>query len=242
MRSESLASNPASRDLPAGWEAACDHIDRSVWHATDSDRKRPPGNLFSFVREVMKFPWSEGWRDDPERIANLTDRLHAIHDEDFKRFMKRSEGLGTFWELYFPEVENAREEFVAIWFGMRYRPGVDPLQQAIADAEAQPVELAALKGSPTFNKIVAIAYHLQLRAGDRDILLPQQRIAGALKVSQRIVSAYAATAVQRGLLRIVSHFNYATKRATHYRFNLEGLTSNRVLGFKGFEGLNGQKR
>lgn len=109
---------------------------------------------------------------------------------------------------------------------MRCPPGVDPLELAIEYATQSPVKVQG-PNSPWYTKIIAIAYHLQTINGNRDIYLPQQRIAKALRVSQPIISAYLSVAVQKGLLSVVSGYSRDMKIAKHYRFNLDRFSADR---------------
>jgi hypothetical protein len=102
-------------------------------------------------------------REDPETIAELIEGRHS-----------RNAGK-SFWELHFPD-SGGREEFIAIWLAMRYPPGSAPLKLALADAAQAPLRPQG-PTSPVYRALVGIAYHLQKRAGNRDIVLPQIRIA-----------------------------------------------------------------
>jgi len=83
-----------------------------------------------------------------------------------------------------------------------------------------PIRLESGPKSALFNKIVSIAYHLQDRAGDRDILLPQELLAARLKVSQRTISSQIGTAVRRGFLVPSSRHDYKNGYAKSYRFRV----------------------
>lgn len=216
MRSSSAA---LIKQLPRGWEDAERHIESATRLAGDTTREVPPTEMFVFVRELMRFPWADDWRDDPERIADLIEQVHAWRSARFREFERKTAddpGLGDFWEFNLPH-SGGREEFIALWLGMRYPPGADPLQLALADATQSPVQVEGPR-SLIYQKVISIAFHLQRRAGDRDIALPQERIARLLNVSQRIISAYLTLAVRRGLLRPVAGHNHAAKLAKRYRF------------------------
>jgi len=189
--------------------------------------------MFVFVEEMMRFPWSEDWKNDPEAIADLIEAIHAVKFVEFEKFFKSTSAPENFWDFY--AIEGGREEFISVWMSRRYRPNENPLDTALADLERLPVKVSG-PNSTTYTKVVGIAYHLQNRLGERNIVLPQERIAEKLGVSQRAVSGYISAAVNNGLLRVVSDCNHAARQAKHYRFvgrvkDLGGcaeVTSNRV--------------
>jgi hypothetical protein len=192
------------------------HVQRAISKATDKNRKCPPTEMFVFVREMMSFQWAEAWRHHPARIAELLEEI------DTKRFAKyfRRPPERNFWESTL-KLSGGRDEFVALWLCMRFPPGQDPLLLARHDALH---ELWLSTQAPTsfeYEYLLSIAYHLQQRAGDRDILLPQARLAELLKVSQRTVSSYLDLARRNRLLRVIARYNYAAKKATLYRFAID---------------------
>jgi len=83
-----------------------------------------------------------------------------------------------------------------------------------------PIRLESGAKSVVLDKIVSIAYHLQDRAGDRDILLPQELLAARLNVSQRTISTQIGTAVKRGFLVPRSRHDYKNGYAKSYRFRV----------------------
>lgn len=205
-----------------------DHIEGAARCASDSRRRCPPTEMFFFVGKVMSLPWGK-WFDDPDRkwyekpdeIADLIEGLHAERTQALNRWMGRpADAPGpTFWQMYLPRSEG-REEFIALWLDRRYPPGTDPLDLAFEDALRVPVKLRSGPSSALYEKVISIAYHLQQRAGDRHIILPQQRMADRLKVSQRIIGTHIAVAVRRGLLVVMSGFDFTRAQAKKYRFNL----------------------
>jgi hypothetical protein len=225
----------AERALPEGWQNVWKHVEGAVRLASDSLKKveRKQSQMFVFVEEMMRFPWSEHWKNDPEAIVNLIERIHAVKYAKFKEWMKQQTGDEGFWRFYY--FEAGREEFISLWMSRRYRPGENPLDIALADLERFPVRVSG-PSSTTYAKVVGIAYHLQNRLGERNIVLPQERIAEKLGVSQRAVSGYISAAVTNGVLRVVSDCNFAAHEAKHYRFvgrvkdfgECAEVTSNRV--------------
>jgi hypothetical protein len=205
----------AANPVPQGWEF-WEHVQSAADVAKDKRRERPPTDLFCFARELMRFPLEDQWLDDPESMAEL---IEAIYLQTLPGVSERdSDPDRTFWGLHFPQ-SGGREEFIAIWLAMRYPTGSDPLKLAVEDATQAPVRLQG-STSRVYRAVISIAYHLQKRAGNRDIVLPQVRIARELNVSQRTVSSYIAVAIDRGLLIPKSSYDYANKRAKRYRFRL----------------------
>src|ERR1039457_282795 len=148
------------------------HVERAVSKATDKDRKCPPTEMFVFVREMMSFPWAEAWSKDPASIAQLVEEIHARRLAKFYRHPPQD----NFWESTL-KLSGGRDEFVALWLCMRFPPGQDPLLLAKHDAFHKLMLFTQSPVSFEYEYLLSIAYHLQLRAGDRDILLPQQRLA-----------------------------------------------------------------
>jgi hypothetical protein len=228
----------AERALPAGWQDAWRHVEVAIYRAKDGSRKveHKHSLMFIFVDHMMRFDWSESYKNDPEAIADLIEKMHAADLVKGREFYGPTWATGTegrFWEFY--GLEGGREEFIATWMSRRYRPGVCPLDVAFTDLERLPVKVSG-PSSTIYAKVVGIAYHLQNRLGERNIVLPQERIAEKLGVSQRAVSGYISAAMNNGLLRVVSDCNHAARQAKHYRFvgrvkdlgDCVEVTSNRV--------------
>lgn len=210
----------AERALPVGWEEAWKHVQQAVakvetkYSGTKTGKQSP---MFVFVDQMMRFRWSDGYKDNPEAIADLIEAMQAEHVRTFRAFYKygpdRDIGREDFWNWH--SIEGGREEFISVWMSRRYRPNENPLDAAIADLKLIPVRVL---GPTLYGTIVGIAYHLQNRLGDREIVLPQGLIAEKLGVSQRAVSGYLSAAVQSGLLRAVSGYNFAAHQAKRYCF------------------------
>jgi hypothetical protein len=227
--------NAAERALPEGWQDIWNHVEGAIELARDGSRKvaHKHSQMFVFVEQMMRFSWSDDWKNDPERIADLIEDIQAVRFEKFKRFYKSTSAPENFWDFY--TIEGGREEFISIWMSRRYRPNENPLDIAVADLKRLPVKVSG-PSSTTYAKVVGLAYHLQNRLGERNIVLPQERIAEKFGVSQRAVSGYISAAMNNGLLRVVSDCNHAAHQAKHYRFvgrvkdfgNCVEVTSNRV--------------
>jgi len=213
----------AGRALPPDWHKAWKHVKGAISLTTDrADREQSP--MFIFVREMQRYDWTPTYRDDPEVVADLIEGMHSVKNEEFRQWMRIPAGerphLDLFWTCYQGELGGDREDFIALWLTMRWRPGEDPLVTAYDDAIRQPLQIQG-PSSRIYRQILSIAYHLQLRQPKRYIMLPQERIAKLLNVSQKIVSDYVRHATSKGLLRVVSSHNFTARQARRYFFNLQ---------------------
>src|SRR5664279_758251 len=82
-------------------------------NAARDARERPfelrQSKMFIFARRVRcDLPWE--WDDRPDEVINAIDRTWEPHRESFRRWMGKDGG--DFWALHFPEIDNAREEFL----------------------------------------------------------------------------------------------------------------------------------
>jgi hypothetical protein len=199
----------AFKKLPSGSREVWDHCIHSLYEAEQSSSNENT-MMFTFTREMMRFSWTSEWRDDPERIADLLEKIH------------RQGGGSYFWDDCGDEFgfELTREEFVAIWISMRFPPGMHPLVVALHDARKAPL-IPRGPSSRAYRLLISVAGHLQMRAGDRDIALPQSRLAELLEISQTGASLYLGLAVRNRILRVTRWHNRAAKQAKEYRFDLE---------------------
>jgi hypothetical protein len=172
--------------------------------------------MFRFVREMMCFPFHPKYLKDPEAVADLLEEAYlkfSIHVTVPDQYL--------LWE----ELQGERQDFVDIWLQMRYPPGSDPLTVAAEEAKEKPF-IPMPPTSTLFAQVVSIAGNLQMRVGDKDIVLPQERMASVLGVSQMSISRNLALARKRGFLRIVQGCDHSKKRAAKYRFNLDVFSGN----------------
>jgi len=164
--------------------------------------------MFVFVRQMQEFNWTPYWREHPKDIAELIERAHAY----------QYGANTTFWEDNL-EDGSGKEEFIAIWIGMRFPAHAPPLKLAAQEAEKLPLQLLQ-PHSEAYGKIVSLAGHLQRRVGDADIALPQVAIGKVLGIAQRTASMYLQLAERECFLRKTARHNHAQKKAALYRFDL----------------------
>jgi hypothetical protein len=86
--------------------------------------------MFVFVRQMQEFNWTPYWREHPKDIAELIERAHAY----------QYGANTTFWEDNL-EDGSGKEEFIAIWIGMRFPAHAPPLKLAAQEAEKLPLQL-----------------------------------------------------------------------------------------------------
>jgi hypothetical protein len=174
------------------------------------------GVSFILVRKLKSKPeWQELDSDEAARSLDLAFDLARWE-----------------WDSMLPTVGvnqvEARDDFVATWKGVRLAldpDGRDPLELAYQNACEHPVEwrreLKQTLGPSTPNLLtfVSIASHLQRQSGPSGyILLPQDRIAKMMDVSQRQVSAWCTRLRVAGLLTEIERF-VPGKKATRWRCN-----------------------
>ena len=99
------------------------------------------------------------------------------------------------------------------------------LDQAVEEERQQPLplppELAKkYKHVNQLERFIGIAGWLQVKNGSRVILLPQDRLAKILGVSQPCVSGYTRLAVREKFLKKVWEASRGEHKATEYRFDV----------------------
>src|SRR5882724_5444864 len=61
--------------LPGGSREVWEHCSDSLYVAEQSSTNESK-QMFVFTREMMRFTWTPEWRDDPDRIADLLEKIH----------------------------------------------------------------------------------------------------------------------------------------------------------------------
>jgi len=190
-------------------------MDFEAWQAT-APFGAYRGVTFNLVRKLKSLPEWEGL--SPEDAARSLDVAFQL--------------LGDDWDTMIPvcgvnEIES-RDDFIATWKGVRLAldpQGRDPVTAAYDHARAHTIvanaDLAQRLGtcSPKLLVFLSLACYLQERMGPSGyILLPQERIAELMGVSQQQVSAWCARLRQAGVIEEINRFVPA-KKATRWRCN-----------------------
>lgn len=122
---------------------------------------------------------------------------------------------------------DAHAEFIDVWTKSRFKPGHDPLEQAI-DAARQlrllPNAETMAKRPDDYARFISIAGHLQVVMGDQPIFLPCRKLAAKMGVSDMTVSRYRRWAVEDGFLQTVKHAQFRSggrSDATEFRFAVD---------------------
>ncbi|PYV73667.1 MAG: hypothetical protein DMG97_10800 [Acidobacteria bacterium] len=174
------------------------------------------GVTLTLVRKLKGLPEWEGL--SPEEAARALDVAFQM--------------LGKDWDSMIPVCGvnqlEARDDFIATWKGVRLAldpEGRDPLVAAyeFVCVRPQPVtaDIREWLGSctPKFWMFFCTAHRLQQMMGPCGyILLPQEKIARLMKVSQWQVSAWCTRLRQLDVLEEVERF-IPGKKATRWRFN-----------------------
>jgi hypothetical protein len=187
--------------------------------ARDPDEVLPTA-MFVFVREMMRFPWNDTHREDPDRIADIVERLWA--------HFRNGESFWAAWERYDSEYQaDARGLFVRNWLQMRFPPGADPLLTAKTFAEQAPMTLrfkAQMLDNPDYRRLLSICYHLQKLMAPKPVALPQDRLAQIVGKTQQTISGYLALAERSGVIKKVSRHNFSANLAAKFQVVVDFFT------------------
>jgi len=164
--------------------------------------------LFSFVRIVKGHPdliglTSKGALQTVERI--LKGRL-----------------TGDPWSRHFYiDREDAQVEFLACWEKIRFVPGWDPLDQAVERSKKMQL-IPKNERTDGYQNFVSIAGWLQVTMGDRNIMLPCEKLGELLNCTQMTISRYRQWAMEDGLLTKMKEHRFKAGGggdATEFRFD-----------------------
>lgn len=179
---------------------------------------------------LILFEQAEGWCG---LIWHFT-RIMKLHpdvadldaDDAFKRICHASEPFGGLeYVLELASDDLTEIQFVTSWDKIRFRPGLSPLQNAAAEADAQPLCPKRCEGgrNALYGRFVSIAGWLQVLMGNRNILLPIDLLAETLGCDRSRVSQLRQLACRDGFLQEVAAHEYrpgGKGRATEFRFDL----------------------
>ena len=195
------------------------HAALSAVEKRDPDEVLPTA-MFVFAREMMRFPWNVTCRQDPDRIADIVERLWRHHHN--------GESFWVAWEGYDSEYRaDARGLFVRVWLQMRFQPGADPLLTARALAEQTPMTLhfkAPMLDNPDYRRLLSICYHLQKLMAPKPVALPQDRLAQVVGKTQQTISGYLAQAERSGIIKKVSRHNFEANLAAKFQVAIDSFT------------------
>ena len=126
------------------------------------------------------------------------------------------------WDRYFliPK-EDGQVEFLACWEKVRFVPGWEPLDQAVERAKQMQLK-PRNERTDGYQMFISIAGWLQVTMGNRNIMLPCEKLSGYLNCQPMTISRYRRWGVDDGLLTVVKehHFKSAgAGEATEFRFD-----------------------
>lgn len=169
--------------------------------------------LFPFVRVV---------KGHPELIGLRSKTALEIVERTMRGWMGKAKGDP--WDGYFElEKEDAQVEFMACWEKVRFVPGWEPLNQAIERAKKMQL-VPRNERTDGYQNFVSIAGWLQVTMGDRNIMLPCEKLGEHLGCTPMTISRYRQWAVQDGLLSLVKGHRFKAGgggEATEFRFNTD---------------------
>jgi hypothetical protein len=111
--------------------------------------------------------------------------------------------------------DDAEAEFFSGWEKVRYIAGMSPLQNAVEQADRNPLFISDEKAKERpelYQRFVSIAGWLQVAMGDRAIMLPVIDVAKILGVQPRTVSTYRKWAIEDGFLCMMKRTSQRTRR------------------------------
>lgn len=207
--------------LPKGWDAIWEQIESAlgVVEARDSGEQLPTA-MFILVREMMRYPWGDSYREDPDRVADLVERLWA--------HFRNGESFWDAWERYDSEYcSDPRGLFIRVWLQMRCPPGADPLLTAKVLAEQTPMTLRCkvpMQGNSDYLRLLSICYHMQKLMHPNPVALPQDRLAQIVGKTQQTISGYLAQAERSGIIKKVARHNFSANLAAKFQVAVELFT------------------
>jgi hypothetical protein len=126
------------------------------------------------------------------------------------------------WEHYFVlSKEDAQVEFMGCWEKVRFVPGWDPLDQAIEQAKKMQL-IPPTDRTVGYQNFVSIAGWLQVTMGNRNIMLPCEKMSEHLNCTPMTISRYRRWAVEDGLVQMVKEHRFKSAgggEATEFRFD-----------------------
>jgi len=212
----------ATEPLPAVWESIRQHIEAALEavELREIGEDRLPTAMFVFVREMMRFPWNDTCREDPDYVADIMERAWT--------HFRNGESFWDAWEQYDEEFQtDFRGAFIRVWLQMRCPPGADPLLTAKASADQAPMSLrfkARMQDNPDYRRLLSICYHLQRLMGSKPVALPQDRLAQIVGKSQQTISGYLAVAERSGIIKKVSRHDFNANLAAKFQVATELFT------------------
>ena len=163
--------------------------------------------LWSFVRIVKGHPDLIGLRSKAA--------LQAV-----ERILK-GRLTGDAWMRHFHlEREDAQVEFMGCWEKIRFVPGWDPLEQAVQRAKQMQL-IPPTERTDGYVRFVSIAGWLQVTMGNRNIMLPCEKLSEYLQCKPMTISRYRRWAIEDELLTQVKEHRFKPGgggEATEFRF------------------------
>lgn len=131
------------------------------------------------------------------------------------------------WDTYLgvPR-DDAQVETLDAWAKIRNVAGLSPLEQALALATEQPLELPweYRQGRPDcYARFLSLAGWLQVSHGAQPILLPVEALGKVLGLQKMNVSRLRTLAVKDGFLREVKGHDRVRRRATEFVFDVSRI-------------------
>jgi len=173
--------------------------------------------LFGFMRQVKAHP---ELRDAKESAAfNLIDDVIQTWRVPVGDRRRRDPGC-HWWHWFGISSDGAEAEFIGAWDKIRHVPGDDPLASVWAAAQRTNTVLPDSITQPRpggYKKFIAFAALLQSEMGERNILLPVERLARLMGLEPVTISRYRRWGVEDRFLLEISPAVRGS-RATEFQF------------------------
>lgn len=143
------------------------------------------------------------------------------------------------WAEWFLDMNraDARAEFIDVWEKIRCALGTDPLEHAADRARGKRLALPAemrqrrpidddLMSETDYRFFLSLAWHLQHLMGEKNILLPCEKVGAVMGVSKMTISRYCRYAFKDKLLHPMQRGTRGGPgRADQWRFAVDRVTT-----------------
>jgi hypothetical protein len=234
-------SLPFSQFVVKAWEFNNSKIGLGDWSSP----------IFWFVYILRGHPEMMALDSQPSKAFKAVEKELTRWTREYRKDGHKPKwgNTGDVWhDWFYHERTDAIAEFSDLWMKIRYRPGHDPLEQAVDESRKLrllPTKEVAEKRAMVIDQesprdytfFLSVAGHLQVAMGDQRIMLPCESLGKLLGVSKMTVSRYARMAIEDGYLVVEKPHQFRSKggsKATEYRFKVDGW---KKLGEKAAPGV-----
>ncbi|MDY7107510.1 MAG: hypothetical protein SYC29_02635, partial [Planctomycetota bacterium] len=211
----------------AAYQIHLEESPASPWGRADDGWQ---SDLWAFTRMMKAHPALKD--QSAEHALREIERVIAqwpfIPTEEFTQDVAKSRSISVkatvrWWCWFHVWPEDARVEFLSNWDAVRCIPGHTPLDGAIEQAERHRISFSDEQLSINtvgYQRFLSIAGWLQVTRGNRNILLPCEKLSEPLRVKPGTISRYRKFAMDDGFLRLMKRHSFKDREATEFRFDV----------------------